>query len=119
MTDQPIPFEQALYYVMSYLKQDGYCRFLVLKELRRLGVWHIDRAALLAARVQEAVKLLGTGMSRAEARAVLMERLGVSRRTAYKLLEIALNRRRSGPCAPLGALRVRSVATGNQLEFDL
>lgn len=63
-------------------------------ELRKSGIWHIDRQAILAQRASVAAKLIGEGMKRPEVRQALQERFGVSRRTAYNLIDRALNDRR-------------------------
>ncbi len=72
---------------------DNYFRYRVLLTLQRLGIWHVDRGAIIAMRVHVAATLLSDGMPRSEAREALQVRFGVSRRSAYRLLDKALTAR--------------------------
>jgi hypothetical protein len=61
--------------------------------LARAGLYHPPRAHLIHYRAQAAEKLLSSGQMRPQVREALQVRFGVSRRSAYRLIERALNSR--------------------------
>ena len=65
-------------------------RARLLSLLERHGIYRPSRTMLIAYRVDAARRLLDHRMSRSEVRDALQSRFGVSRRTAYRLIERAL-----------------------------
>lgn len=81
-TDALIAFER-------HVRESVEFRLRALTALARIGLYRFDRDTLLHYRVKVAQGLLDSGMSRGEAREALRARLGVTERTAYRLLRTA------------------------------
>jgi hypothetical protein len=79
--------------IESGLKADPEFTARLFALLARHGLYHPPRAALIRYRSESALKLLAQGQTRAETREALQERFGVSRRTAYRLMDRALSLR--------------------------
>jgi hypothetical protein len=79
--------------VSREIRSDALFRYALLMDLKLAGVFHIDRRAVIAMRIDAAGKMLAAKMTRPEARQALQERFGVSRRTAYNLIDSALRAR--------------------------
>ncbi|MDP2811775.1 MAG: hypothetical protein Q8O34_16680 [Rhodocyclaceae bacterium] len=65
----------------------------LLAIMARCGLYSPPRASLLHYRAEAAASLLIGGHARPDAREILRVRFGVSRRTAYRLLDRGLNLR--------------------------
>lgn len=61
--------------------------------LARAGLYRPNRASLIHYRAQTAQKLIEQGSCRADTRETLQTRFGVSRRTAYRLINRAIDMR--------------------------
>lgn len=57
----------------------------------------VDALAEQLRRVLAAERLIASGVPRAEVREVIMKRFGLSRRTAYRTIETAINERPACP----------------------
>lgn len=68
-------------------------RLRLLRMLARGGLDRFDRSDLFHYRLRVAATLLKSGMSRADARHALRVRLGVTERTAYRLIRAAMGQR--------------------------
>ena len=64
----------------------------LLAMMARMGLYRVPRSSLIHYRTEAAITLLGGG-SRPETRDALQQRFGVSRRSAYRLIDRALDAR--------------------------
>lgn len=83
---------ELLPHIESSLQADPEFSARLLAMLARLGLYQPPRARLIQYRMESAGKLMAV-MPRCEAREALQHRFGVSRRTAYRLMDRALQTR--------------------------
>lgn len=83
---------ELLPHIETGLKADPEFSARLLAMLARLGLYQPPRAQLIQYRMESALKLLAT-MPRCETREALQHRFGVSRRTAYRLMDRAIHAR--------------------------
>ena len=76
--------------VSALIAADRKFRDRLIKTLSRLGLADPDAADMIA-RTQVAVNLLDCGTRRKEIQRMLRDRYGISRPTAYRVIQAALN----------------------------
>lgn len=86
--------DAILDHVNSHLAHPEF-RARLLGLLARAGLYQAPRAHLIHYRAEAAERMLASGLYRSQVRQALQERFGVSRRSAYRLIQRALDARQT------------------------